>query len=69
MRGISRADQLRRWIEARKRILRATRDSQVAGLCAAWIARDEAELESIDTAGFRRDHAPLAQTKIAVPGE
>ena len=68
MRSISRADQLRRWIEARKRILTATRDSQVAGLCLAWIARDEAELDSLDT--FQRDHAtPVAPGKIAGPGE
>ena len=57
--GITRVEQLKRWIEARKRILAATRDGQVARLCLLWIARDQAELDRIETIYSRyRDALP-----------
>jgi hypothetical protein len=45
----SRIDQLKRWIEARQRILATTRDSKIERLCRNWIANDQAELDRIES--------------------
>jgi hypothetical protein len=52
----SRIDQLKRWIEARQRILATTRDSKIERRCRTWIANDRAELVCIeaDLFGGRR---------------